>query len=436
MVATVSPSRGSNMPAIGNYNQTVILDAIRRAGGLSRVEIAQLTGLTAQTVGNASRRLLRDGLIHETGSVIVGPGQPRRILALRAEGRFSVGVHLDPAVMTFVVLDLEGSILAHAKARTPSRADPSRVIDIIAGEVRVLTDHPALRRDRVLGVGIAAPGPIDLRAGIVIDPPMLPRWQGVLLRKAVSRATGLSVLLDKDVIAGVVGEVWMHHDDVDPGTDGDDGDARGDVAFIYYGTGLGSGIVVNNAILRGKESIAGNIGHITVDDSGAVCTCGRRGCLGALVTPQALVLQAIERGVLGPPAVPVDEKADMESVEVPFRRLVQLADNGHLEARAVLHGAGERIARAIVVMANLLDMDRFVFGGPFWQPIAGHVLDPIRAAVASSQALVPRRPMRLSTTRIGEDVIAVGAGCLVLDATMSPHSSSMLISTQPHELNV
>ncbi len=435
MVATVSPSRGSNLPAIGSYNQTVILDAIRRAGGLSRVEIAQLTGLTAQTVGNVSRRLLRDGLIQETGSVIVGPGQPRRIMALRAEGGFSVGVHLDPAVMTFVVLDLEGSVVAHAKARTPSGADPSQVIDVIVAEVGGLMDHPAVRRDRVLGVGIATPGPIDLSAGIVIDPPMLPRWQGVLLRDAVSRSTGLSVLLDKDVIAGVVGEVWMHHGDVDRVIDVDDGDPRGDVAFIYYGTGVGSGIVVNGDIVRGKESSAGNIGHITVDDSGAVCTCGRRGCLGALVTPPALVLEAIERGVLEPPGVPVDEKADMESVEGPFRRLAQLADNGHPEARAVLHGAAERIARAIVVMANLLDMDRFVFGGPFWEPIAGHVLDPIRAAVASSAALVPRRPMRLSTTRIGEDVIALGAACLVLDATMSPRPSSMLISLSPHELH-
>lgn len=433
----MSPSRGSNLPAIGSYNQTVILDAIRRAGGLSRVEIARLTGLTAQTVGNVSRRLLIEGLIQETGSVVVGPGQPRRILALRAEGSFSVGVHLDPAVMTFVVLDLEGSIVAHAKVHTPSRADPSRVIDLIAGEVGLLMDHPAVRRDRVLGVGIAAPGPIDLRAGMVIDPPMLPRWQGVLLRDAVSRATGLSVLLDKDVIAGVVGEVWMRKGNVDPGIDVDDGDPRGDVAFIYYGTGLGSGIVVNNDILRGKESIAGNIAHITVDDSGPLCTCGRRGCVGALVSPQRLVLEGVELGILRSTGVIVDGKVDMESVEVerPFRHLAQLADDGHPEARAVLHRAAERIARAIVVMANLLDLDRFVFGGPFWPPVAGHLLDPVRAAVASSSALVPRRPMRLSTTRIGEDVIAVGAACLVLDATMSPHPSGMLISMQPQDLH-
>lgn len=115
-----TPRRGTNLPRMGDFNLTVILEAIRRSsGGLSRVELAQIVGLSPQTISNISRRLLDQQLIMEAGKEGSGPGKPRTILRLNPAGMYAVGVHLDPAVITFVVLDLLGDVVRHSRMATP-----------------------------------------------------------------------------------------------------------------------------------------------------------------------------------------------------------------------------------------------------------------------------------------------------------------------------
>lgn len=110
---------------MGDFNLTVILEAIRRSpGGLSRVELAKVVGLSPQTISNISRRLLDQELIVEAGKEGSGPGKPRTILRLNPSGMYAVGVHLDPAVITFVVLDLLGDVVRHSRMATPG-GDPA-----------------------------------------------------------------------------------------------------------------------------------------------------------------------------------------------------------------------------------------------------------------------------------------------------------------------
>lgn len=409
---------GTNMPAIGGYNQAVVLDAIRRASdGLSRVELAERTGLSAQTIGNVTRRLLEAGLVEETGKVVNGRGKPRTILQLRPQGSFAVGVHIDPAVITYVVLDLRGGVVAHSRTRTPSASRPDDVVELMARSIRHLIDDSGVDRSKVLGVGIASPGPIDAESGTVLDPPMLPRWQDVPLRAALSEATGLPVLLEKDVTAAAVAELWFAT-----------GSSRANFAFVYYGTGFGTGLVIGREAIRGASSNAGDAGHITVDPDGIVCRCGRPGCIGDLITPRSLVAQAVEAGVLARPAVDPDDPFDMTTITRAFYELAESAGSGDPAAIRILHDAGRHLARALVVIVNLLDLDEIVFGGPFWDEIGDALLEVLPYAVESSPALIPKHSLTFVRSGIGEDVAAVGAACLVLDYAFSPRPSAMLIS--------
>jgi predicted NBD/HSP70 family sugar kinase len=409
---------GTNLPAISGYNQVVVLDAIRRArSGLSRVELAERTGLSAQTIGNVSRRLLEAGLIRESGKVVNGPGKPRTLLQLVSRGSFAVGVHIDPAVITYVVLDLEGAVVAHSRTRTPSPPQADQVIELMARSIRALIDDSGVDLSLVLGVGIASPGPIDPEAGIVLDPPMLPRWRDVPLRAALSEATGLPVLLEKDVTAAAVAETWFST-----------GVSRANFAFVYYGTGYGTGLVLGREAVRGVSSNAGDAGHITVDTEGTVCICGRRGCVGDLITPRALVAEAVAAGVLAPLPPRDDDPLDMRAVGEAFQALAAAAGSGDEAATRILHSAARHLARALVVIVNLLDIDEIVFGGPFWEDIGDAVLEVLPHAVQTSKALIMKREIAFVTSAIGEDVAAVGAACLVLDYAFSPRPSGMLIS--------
>lgn len=423
--------RGANLPSIGGFNRTVVLDAVRRSpDGLSRVELAARTGLSAQTVSNVTRFLIEAGMIVESGTVVSGRGKPRTILRLEPGSRYAVGVHVDPAVVTYVLLDLAGTVVAASTTSTPTADDPSEVVRTIASAVDGLVADAGVAVDSVLGVGIASPGPIDVQAGIVVDPPFLPRWRDVPLRDALAEATGYPVLLEKDVTAAAVGEMFL----------AGESSAR-NFAFVYFGTGFGVGLVVDHEPVRGVGSNAGDAGHIMVDQGSLAGTpdgSGTRGEVGAAVAPDRLVRIARSRGLALSGGGAVTEAgagadagaADADSVDAVNAAWDDLAEaiaNGDDTAVTLAAEAGTVMGNAVVLIVNLLDIDRVVFGGPFWSRIASAALPAARTAIVGSPLLVPKHAVQVVESDRGADVAAVGAACLVLDAALSPRASTLLI---------
>lgn len=168
---------GTNLPKVGRYNQAVVLDQIQLADGISRVEIAQRTGLTPQTVSGIVRRLLDEGIVREDGaSRVASGGKPRTTLRLNAESGSAVGLHFDPTELTCSVVDLRGRPLVVKRRPTPPSIDPSHVVTAMAELVSEVLDEADVPRDKVLGLGLAAPGPIDQELGMIVTPPQLTHW--------------------------------------------------------------------------------------------------------------------------------------------------------------------------------------------------------------------------------------------------------------------
>lgn len=401
---------GANLPAVGGYNQTVVLDAVRRSvDGISRVEIAERTGLSAQTVSNVCRRLLNSKLIVEAGTHVSGVGKPRTILKLEPRGRFAVGVHLDPSVITVVLLDLAGTVIAHRTIQTSDAERSAQTIERIAQGVGEVTAEAAIDPTRVMGVGIAAPGPVDLVSGTVLNPPLLAGWENVPVRDALARRLALPVLLEKDVTAAVVAELWLRSDT-----------ELGNFAFFYYGTGIGAGLVIQNEVIRGSSSNAGDIGHLVVGGSG-----GHRWLLGDAVMPRHLVRDAIDCGALRG-AGPATERSKAQ-IRDQYLRLASAALAGEPMAVEIFDTVARDIATGLTIVVNLLDINRVVFGGPFWSPITSFMLERIPKHVLNSPAFVLPHTVAFANSAIGDDVAAVGAACLVLDNAFSPRATGLLI---------
>lgn len=398
---------------MGDFNLTVILDAIRRTpGGLSRVELAQIVGLSPQTISNISRRLLDQQLIVEAGKEGSGPGKPRTILRLNPSGMYAVGVHLDPAVITFVVLDLVGDVVKHSRIATPGGSNPSTVIDTIAEQIGRIIEDSGVDPDKIAGLGVAAPGPIDLDQGTVVDPPLLLGWHRVPLRDALAEATGLETLVDKDVTGAAVAETWAG------GASG-----AGSFIFMYMGTGIGCGIVLNDEVVRGTSGNAGEIGHIVVDPGGRQCDCGLRGCVKSSCIPQVLVAEAEEQGVLDDSR----QNSDGPAVQESFALLCDAADAGNKRAVEIIDRSAVLVARAVAVVTNTLDVERVVFGGPFWGRLAERYLDRIPALLDENSAARKIHSVDVVGTGVGEDVGAIGAACLVLEHTLAPRAQRLLL---------
>ncbi|WP_033196819.1 ROK family protein [Agromyces italicus] len=398
---------------MGDFNRSVIFDAIRRAPeGCSRVELVEITGLSTQTVSNIARRLLDDDFIVEAGKTsAAGLGKPRTILRLNPVGLYAGGVHIDPAVMTFVLLDLTGQVVAHARHRTPKASDPEHVMSRIRDHVERLVVDSGIAREKIVGLGLAAPGPIDQERGTIVDPPNLHGWHRVPLRDALEDATGLPVLVDKDVTAAAVAETWAG------GASG-----TGSFVFLYLGTGIGAGLALGDELMRGVSGNAGEIGHIVADPDGPPCACGQRGCIAVTITPQAMVEEAERLGVLR--AAPHESAPE---IDVQFARLCASADAGNAVARGILDLAADRTARAVAVITNLLDVDRVVFGGPFWARLEARYLERVPPRLAEYSATIALRELEVVGTGVGDDVAAVGAASLVLERTFAPTANRLLL---------
>jgi predicted NBD/HSP70 family sugar kinase len=388
--------RGTNLPRMGDFNEAVVLDAIRRVpDGLSRVELVELTGLSAQTVSNICRRLLNSGLAREAGMSSSGAGKPRRLLQVNAGARYAVGVHLDPAVVTLVVLNLLGTVVARAQRPTPEAADPDHTLVEMSESINKLVTDSGVPREHILGLGIAAPGPVDLASGLVIAPPELTGWGRVPLRDYLAETTGLRVLLDKDVIAAAVAERWA-------------GAAvnTGNFLFFYLGTGSGMGLVVDDVVLRGSSGNSGEVG-------GLYASC----------TTNALVSEAIEQGVLGGEFKPSGPR----DAEQSLRELCRRASEGNVTAGEIIDRWAVRVGRGVAAAATLADSEVIVFGGPIWPLLADRFLPVIQGIVESSPFVEKIHPTTVTTTGLGIDVGAVGAACLVLDQILSVQPQSLLL---------
>ncbi|MGF6823259.1 putative NBD/HSP70 family sugar kinase [Microbacterium sp. ZKA21] len=397
---------------MGDFNQSVILEAIRRSGdGLSRIELVDATGLSAQTVTNITRRLLDDGLIEEAGRTINGPGKPRTTLRLVPRSRLSVGVHLDPAMTTVVLLDLSGTVIARSTHRTPAN-DPMQVIGSMAASIEELITRSGVERASIAGVGVAAPGPLDAERGTVIDPPKLHQWHRVPLRAALADAVGLPVALEKDTTAAAFAEIWTGDDPPDVS-----------LLFVYLGTGIGTALVLDGDVIRGRSRNVGEVGHVVVDPEGPVCGCGRRGCVEVVCTPQAIVEQAERAGVL------VDDRvgSDAESVDERLSQLCARARQGEAAALSVLERAAEHLSVLISTLTNMLDVDRVVLGGPFWGRLSEVYLRELPALLDRQSATRAVRGLPVAGSVVGADVGAVGAGCVILADVLSPRASSLLL---------
>lgn len=414
----VSLRRGSNLPHIADFNSSVVLGAVRRSpDGISRAELSAQTGLTAQTVSNITRRLLNEKLLTEGERVTGAPGKPRTLLRINSSGRHSIGMHIDPAVLTYVLLDLSGHVIAQTRIHNPTEITYDDLRRISTTTVERLSSTPGLDRSTIMGLGIASPGPIDLRHGTVVAPPHLKGWHSVNLRHDLEKSTGLPVVLDKDVTAAAIAERWA-------------GAAAHSTnfLFLYLGTGLGVGMVINDMVVRGSSGNAGDIGHIITGTDARPCKCGQHGCggqpgcVGAACRPHTLVSLAIERGLLQPtPTLPAGEALSR------FPELCHLAREGSSEAAKILNDAAFQLGECLSQVCSLIDPELIVIGGPAWTPAADFYLPRLRESILTHSAAGDIHSTTLVGTAIGDDVAAVGAGCLVLDSIYSVRPDAMMV---------
>jgi predicted NBD/HSP70 family sugar kinase len=361
-----------------------VVRAVRMAGSLTQAEIARSTGLSAATVSNIVREL-KDGGTVEVTPTSAG-GRRARSVSLSGDAGIVVGVDFGHTHLRVAIGNLAHQVLAEETEPLDVDASAAQGLDRAECLVGRLIDTVGISQDKVIGVGLGVPAPIDVESGTLGSTAILPGWAGTNPRDDLATRLGVPVHVDNDANLGALGElVW--------------GSGRGvyDLAYIKVADGVGAGLVINGRIYRGPGGTAGEIGHITLDESGPVCRCGNRGCLETL---------AAARYVL--PLLSSSHGADLT-----LERMVQLAREGDPGCRRVIADVGRHVGSGVANLCNLLNPTRVVLGGQLAE--AGElVLGPIRDSVARYS--VPSAAKRLSLVpgALGERAEVLGALALVL----------------------
>jgi predicted NBD/HSP70 family sugar kinase/biotin operon repressor len=270
---------GANLLALRSHNTALVLDLLRTAGaaGISRPELAERTGLTPQAVSKITARLRADGFVAEAGRRASTGGKPATALRLVPEAGLAVGLHLDRDELRAVLVDLTGAVRAEHRAPLDLGAGQDAVVEGAGRAARALSGGRA--PEAVLGVGVAVPGPLDHRSGVLHRVTGFPEWDGFPLRDVLARRLRLPVVVDKDTNAAALGLAVT-------------GSGAESFAYLHLGTGLGAGLVFGGSVHRGARTGAGEFGHQVVQMDGPPCGCGGRGCI------EALCLAAVEQGDL------------------------------------------------------------------------------------------------------------------------------------------
>lgn len=409
---------GTNLPKVGSYNQNVVLDAIRSSGTTSRVELAERTGLTPQTISVIVRRLLTDGLVREDGArPSAGPsggGKPRTTLRVEPTAGYAVGLHFDPGQIVAVLVDMAGTVLAEARRTVHPSVQPEEAVALMGRAVRKVVREAAIPARRMLGVGLACPGPIDQELGLVLYPPRLAGWDRVPLAAMLEENTGTRVTMDNDATAAAIGERWS-------------GVAKniGNFVYIYMGTGIGGGLFLSNQVYRGPFRNAAEVGHITAAPDGPECYCGNRGCLEALACPAAMVADVRRllaeggRGVLAAAYAKDPESVDHEA-------LCSAAAGGDELARSVVDRVAGHLSNAAVSVTNVLDVELLVLGGPALGAVGEIYRDAVAEALAARPIARHVHQVPVSLSPAGGDAAAIGGASLVFHHAFAPQLTTLL----------
>lgn len=382
--------RGSSQGGLRQYNERVVLQALRLHGPLPAAELARLTHLTAQTISLITKRLLDDGLLVKGEPQRGKVGQPSVPLSLNPDGAYAIGVKLGRRSLDVLLVDFTGAV-RERWSMDHAFPDPDTVLAEIGR--RLLEIDAALgpkRRQCLQGVGIAAPLSLGGWQGLLgVDPARAARWDRVDLREAVAALTPLPVELLKDTAAACVAELVA-------------GRGRSVKSFLYVfvDTFIGGGLVIDSHLRAGVHGNAGAIGSLPLGLAADGAAPPQLLSCASLLNLERLYAAA---------GLDVTAVADERALEAPWRP--------HTERW--LQDSAAAIALAVNSAACLLDLDGVIVDGSFARPLLAALLAELDRAAARYSWEGVVRPALLPGT-IGSDARAVGGALLPLYANFAP----------------
>lgn len=385
---------GTNLERAGDHNQRVILQAIRVNSPITRVALAEITGLTPPAVANITKRLLDDGLILEAGRVQGARGQPAMNLTINPDGCLSIGVNIDRDHITVVMLDLLGEVRARASQEIEFPL-PNDVAKFCKTQIRKMLAAWKDEPPRLSGIGVALPDDLG-RVDLPHRPETYDVWSSVDVGRLLGDILPLPVFLENDAAAAALGELQFGH-----------GIRKPSFFYMLISSGLGGGLVVEGNYFRGAQGRSGEIGFLPIRSPET-----KARSLQELVSLSALY-------------------ADLEAGGIMVSRPDQLADlppKGQALVEAWIALSAKLLVQPFVGISCVVNPEAIYVGGRLPTDLLDRLVSAVNARLAKLENLPALAPVARAAT--SADGPAVGAALLPFMDQLLPSRAALMKTNQ------
>jgi N-acetylglucosamine repressor len=373
-------------------NKATVLHCVRARSPISRIEIAETTGLNKATVSSLVDELMDEQFVVEVGYGHSKGGRKPILLEFNADAAFTVGLDVQITHVTTTLCNANGTVRwAHTVPMDMGGTDvQEHLLALITAQAANAMAAAPPSPHGVLGIGIALPGMVNFHNGHVY---MLPNM-GVVdwdIRSALMERFRVPVFVDNDANCGAWAAYRMN-----PTTK--------NLVYISAGIGIGAGIVIGGQLYRGSRGVAGEYGHTTIVAMGVRCTCGNYGCWERYAAEESLLCYLAENGV-----------TDFQDVEEDFvEKVVRAANKGNHGCVQALVTLGRFLGIGMANIANTLNPDAVFFGGHL-----SHAYKYLLPQLKSSMDLKSVQPVRETPILLANsDSVAIGAAGIALAETL------------------
>jgi predicted NBD/HSP70 family sugar kinase len=379
LTEVVGPSVPARQQLMRTMNEQLLLDHIRRAGQVSRADLARISSLSKPTVSGALATLERAGLVRVSGTRTGVPGPAAVLYEIRPEAGFVLGLDVGRKYLRGAIGDLSGTVRARSSLKVQASGVPGRVTQLVHLAEQLCTEV-GIDRAAITQTVLGSPGVYDPQRDAIALAGALTGWERPRVLAQLRHAFGTDLMMVNDVDAAALAERASGH--------GRDVDS---FAFVSVGTGIGMGLVLGGRLHRGAHGAAGEIGYLPLghEESTDPRDARRRGSFEAAASAAGIVRAARRTGMRGP---------------VSARHVFTAAGKGDARAAKVVADEALLVAKAICAVVTVADPDLVILGGGIGQ--AAGFLEAVRAALRD---LAPVQP-ELRVSALGPD--AVVDGCL------------------------
>jgi glucokinase-like ROK family protein len=381
-----------------------LLRVIHATPNVSRMELAKRTGASAASMTALVQSLIDRGLVVETGKSATISGRKPVSLSLPNDLGYVIGVDLGSFLLRVIVADIAGNISYRIETETRMSEGRERVLSRTFAAIHEAIKKTGLPLAAIRGIGMAHSGVIDTQKGIVIcfpRPGQMTQWRNIPLREMLESEFNVPSVLDDSARMMALAE--KHY-----GL----GQGVSDFLFVEVGMGIGAALFINGKLYRGHGGIAGELGHMTVDENGPLCSCGNNGCLEALASG-ATIIQRVRAGIQQGVISKVSEMVDGQLDRINIENVAQAARENDTLALRVLDEAISHIGVVLADVTNLLNPSVVIFGGPLFRTAHDLVMDRLRQVIRHRALEKSADELQLKISSLGGEAAALGAARLV-----------------------